>query len=75
MADTVDTPLPPINTSEAEAILLAVLVDRLGGTVTVTERELHAMRDSPRQFTAVRACCAFEWTLALSPGPTTESES
>jgi hypothetical protein len=69
-AFNVDLPLPTPNTVEAEAVLLAVLVDRLGGTVTVTEAELHAMRDSRRYFTAARNPTAFEWTLELLSDPT-----
>lgn len=64
-----DAPLPPIDTTEAHDIVLAVLVDRLGGSVTITERELHAMRDSLRHFTVVRNHPAMEWTLALLPDP------
>jgi len=67
-----DFRLPPTGSYEANEVndvLLAVLVDRLGGNVTITEKELLDMRESPRHFTAFRNSARWEWTLALLTEP------
>lgn len=64
MADDASTqPLPPLDTTEAQHILLALLVHRLGGSVTVTEAELHAVRDNLTLLAAHRNPTAFEWVI------------
>lgn len=60
----------PRDTSEAETVILAILIDRLGGKVTITEREAHEMRAKLARsvlwrLDAYRNPAAMEWTMEL----------
>jgi hypothetical protein len=65
-------PLPIVerDTTEAEAVILAILVDRLGGKATITEQEAHVMRARLARsvlwrLDAHRNPNAMEWTIEL----------
>lgn len=69
VADKLPAPLPSPDTTEAEHILLAVLVYRLGGRVVITESELLWMRQHLTLLDARRNPLAFEWTIEARVDP------